>query len=143
MKDKSNHFKKIKEILERNEITRFNSIADIHDFIKNYDAEKNEITNTITKEFDSEIEQLHIDVSHYQKKYEHLKNNVKEEINSLKQTLYLSIGESGRSLFHKLFYHFKIKSLQEKKAILEENLKKYSARKQTLHRKNLLALSKN
>ena len=35
--------KKLKETLEQNKITRFGSIAEINDFIKNYEAEKNQI----------------------------------------------------------------------------------------------------
>lgn len=50
--------KKLKETLEKNGITRFGSIGEINDFIKNYEAEKKEIPKVIKKEFDVEISQL-------------------------------------------------------------------------------------
>jgi len=37
--------KKLKEILNDNGITRFNSIGEINTFIKNYESEKKEITS--------------------------------------------------------------------------------------------------
>ena len=73
--------KKLKETLEKNRISRFGSIAEINNFIKNYEAEKNEIPKVIEKEFDAEIEHLRIDLSRCQQSYDDLKSDVEKQTN--------------------------------------------------------------
>jgi len=117
--------KKLKETLEQNGITRFGSIGGINDFIKNYEAEKNEIPKVIEKEFDDETGQLHIDFLQCQQDYDDLKNDVTKEtnqkINELKEALRLSTDKSKKSFIHKVFCYPKTKVLENKKASLEKN----------------------
>jgi len=141
--------KKLKETLEQNKITRFGSIAEINDFIKNYEAEKNQIPKVIEKEFDTEIEYLRTDLSRCQQNYNDLKNDVEKQTNQqikeLKEALTLLMCKSKKSLFHRLFCYPKTKSLERKKTSLEKNfeniiskktkaeLKKFSRVKQKLN----------
>ena len=55
--------KKLKEILDRYEISRFGSIGEIRMFIKNYESEKKQIPTVIENEFDTEVAQLYVDLS--------------------------------------------------------------------------------
>ena len=125
--------KKLKEALEQNGITRFGSIAEINDFIKNYEAEKNEIPKVIEKEFDAEIEQLRIDLSRCQQDYDALKNDVEkqtdQQINELKEALTLLTDKIRKSLIHKLFCYPKTKFLEQKKASLEKNFENIISKK--------------
>lgn len=125
--------KKLKEALEQNGITRFGSIAEINDFIKNHEAEKNEIPKVIEKEFDDEIEQLRIDLSRCQQDYDDLKNDVEkktnQQINELKEASRLLIDKSRKSLIHKLFCYPKTKFLEQKKACLEKNFENIISKK--------------
>lgn len=125
--------KKLKEALEQNGITRFGSIAEINDFMKNYEAEKNEIPKVIEKEFDAEIEQLRIDLSRRQQDYDDLKNDVEKQTNQqikeLKEASTLLIDKSRKSLINKLFCYLKTKFLGQKKASLEKNFENIISKK--------------
>jgi len=125
--------KKLKETLEQNGITRFGSIGGINDFIKNYEAEKNEIPKVIEKEFDDETGQLHIDFLQCQQDYDDLKNDVTKEtnqkINELKEALRLSTDKSKKSFIHKVFCYPKTKVLENKKASLEKNFENIVSKK--------------
>lgn len=107
--------KKLKEILHQNGITRFGSIAEINDFIKNYDAEKNAIPKEVENEFEREINQLQIDLTKYQQDYEELKNDVTSEthfeIKELEIKLKLTREKSSKSFVHKIFCYPKTKVL--------------------------------
>lgn len=91
--------KKLKEILNENGITRFNSIGEINTFIKNYEAEKKEIPNIVKQSLDEEIETLEETTKHV-------------------------IEKSKKNLFNKILYYIKIKILVNKKSSLETNLEK-------------------
>ncbi len=88
--------KKLKEILNNNGITRFNSIGEINSFIKNYESEREEIPQITKINLDNDIHEL-------------------EEIT--KQ----AVEKSNKNLFNKLVYHLKVKSLTNKKSKLEKN----------------------
>ncbi len=91
--------KKLKEILNDNGITRFNSIGEINAFLKNYESEKEEIPK-ITK--------ITLD----------------QEIKELEETTKQTIEKSDKNLFNKIVYYLKIKSLTNKKSNLEKNYEK-------------------
>ena len=91
--------KKLKEILNDNGITRFNSIGEINTFIKNYESEKKEIPR-ITK--------ITLD----------------EEIKKLEETLKQAIEKRNKNLFNKILYYLKVKTLTNKKSTLEKNYEK-------------------
>ena len=91
--------KKLKEILNNNGITRFNSIGEINTFIKNFESEKKEIPK-ITK------------------------ITLNEEIKKLEEISIQTIEKSNKNLFNKIFYYLKIKTLTNKKSNLEKNYEK-------------------
>ncbi len=91
--------KKLKEVLNENGITRFNSIGEINTFIKNYESEKKETPKII-------------------------KTSLNEEIKKLEETTKKDIEKSNKNLFNKIFYYLKIKILLNKKSSLENNFEK-------------------
>jgi hypothetical protein len=104
--------KKLKEILNENGITRFNSIGEINTFIKNYEAEKKEIPNIVKQSLDEEIETLEETTKHV-------------------------IEKSKKNLFNKILYCIKIKILVNKKSSLETNLEKIISKRCTESYKEL------
>ncbi|MCB9990165.1 MAG: NERD domain-containing protein [Rhodospirillales bacterium] len=119
--------KKLKETLEQNGITRFGSIGEINDFIKNYETEKNEIPKVIEHEFDIEINQLRIDLSKCQQDYDALKASVTNEINieieNLEEELAVIKKRVNRNFIYKIFFHSKEKKLIKKISKFEKNFK--------------------
>jgi hypothetical protein len=91
--------KKLKEALNDNGITGFNSIGEINEFLKNYESEKQEIPKVTKITLDQEIKEL-------------------EE--KTKQ----AAENSNKNLFYKIVYFLKIKSLNNKKSDLEKNYEK-------------------
>lgn len=118
--------KKLKEALNKNGITRFNSIGDINNFIKNYDSEKTEIPRIIENAFDGEIKALQSDLMRRQQVYDDLKadvtNEINHKINTLEVTSKQAIEKSSKSLFNKIIYYPKVRILINKKSNLEKNL---------------------
>lgn len=129
--------KKLKEILNKNGITKFNSIGEINNFIKNYDYEKNEIPKVIENALDEEIKDLLSVLIKRQQNYDDLKADILNEINNeikiLEEESKQTTEKSNKSLFNKVFYYLKIKKLTNKKSYLEKNLEKI------LHKKTHIA----
>ena len=125
--------KKLKEILHQNGITRFSSIGEINDFIKNYEIEKNEIPTAVKNELNSEIKELRIELIKYQKNYDDLKADITDEINNkiktLDEELELTKESSNKSLIHRIFCYPKTKRLFSKKSNLQKNFEKIILRK--------------
>ena len=95
--------KKLKEILNQNGITRFNSIGEINKFIKNYDFEKNKISKHIEHTLDVEIKDLQSDLIKLQQVYDNLKAEITNKINIKIKTLkdkFNLAKEKGSALFH-------------------------------------------
>lgn len=117
--------KKLKEILHQNGITRFGSIGEINDFIKNYDTEKNEIPNSVECELNDEIKRLQIELIKYQKDYDGLKRNIINEINNeireLEEKLELTKASRNKSFIHRILCYPKTKTLLNKKSNLQDN----------------------
>jgi len=133
--------KKLKEILHQNGITRFGSIGEINDFIRNYEKEKNEIPKEVENQLDGEINQLQIDLAKYQLDYEDLKNGVTSETNfaieELEIKLKLAREKSSKSFIHKIFFYPKTKFLINKKAHLEKNFENVVNKKTHLAEKEV------
>ena len=131
--------KKLKEILNDNGISRFNSIGEINTFIKNYESEKKEIPDVITNSLDEEINKLQTALLKRQKILDDLKietqNQINKEIASLKEISKQTIEKSNRNIFNKIFYYLKIKKLTNKKLSLEKNLEN-TIRKRTRFEEN-------
>jgi len=128
LKDKIESLKKIKEILKQSGIARFHSIADINNFIKNYNSERNKIPKIIQNELDVEISALQSDYVEGQKIYDDLKDHVSNEISrnikSLKENLGHWRDKSNRGPISKIFLFPKVKVLANKISKLEKNFEK-------------------
>jgi hypothetical protein len=133
--------KKLKDVLHHNGITRFGSIAEINDFIKNYEREKNEIPKTIENEYDNEINQLQIDIAKYQQDCDILKRDVSNETNlkikELEEKLKLAREKGNKSFIHKIFCYPKIKILLNKKSNLQKNFENIVSKKTHLEEKEV------
>lgn len=88
--------KKLKATFASKGILRFNSIGDIRNFTKNYEAEKAETPALTKKLFDKEIELL-------------------------EEQLSQAVSRSQRNAFTKLFYYFKVRRLTRKRKHLKTN----------------------
>lgn len=132
--------KKLKEVLHQNGITRFGSIGEINDFIKNYDAERSEIPQAVERELDGEINRLQIELAKYQQDYEDLKNDVIGKVNFEIQELEAKLKrvreKSGKSFVHKIFCYPETKVLINKKAYLEKNFENIVSEKTRLVEKD-------
>ncbi len=138
--------KKLKAILNQNGITRFNSIAEIIFFIKNYDSERSVIPKNIENALDFEIKDLRSDFIKRQKTYDDLKayisNAISHDIKLLEEELKQAKDKAKRSLIVKIFFCLKIKTLANKKAKLEKNFEKL-IHKKTRTAENKAINSKN
>ena len=125
--------KKLKEALNKNGITRFNSIGEINDFIKNYGSEKNEVPKVIENSLDEEIRGLQSVLIKRQQTYDDLKAGILNEINNnikeLEEALKQAVEKSNKSIFNKIFYYLKIRKLINKKSYLEKNIEKILRKK--------------
>jgi hypothetical protein len=88
--------KKLKEVLNKNGINRFNSIGELNTFLKNYEAERKEIPSTVKSTLDSEIINLDAITKH-------------------------AIEKSNKNFFNKMIYYLKIKKLTKKRKSLQHN----------------------
>lgn len=75
--------KKIKDTFDLNGISRFNSIRQVKDFIKNYEKEKEELFYNIERQFEAELDTLQTDAYYHQKKYDSLKEKVESRLNKV------------------------------------------------------------
>jgi hypothetical protein len=125
--------KRLKEILDRNGITRFNSIGEIDTFIKNYDFEKKIISKHIEHTLDLEINDLQSDLIKLQQVYDNLKteitNNVNIKIKYLNDKFSLVKEKSNNNLIKKIFFSPQLAILKFKKSNLENNFEKIIRRK--------------
>ncbi|WP_437397572.1 nuclease-related domain-containing protein [Flagellimonas lutimaris] len=73
--------KRIRKTLDEKGITRFNSIGDINQFLKNFDNEKEELFFKIERDFDLELEDLQTKGAYLQKEHVELKNKIETNLN--------------------------------------------------------------
>ncbi|MEW8375967.1 MAG: nuclease-related domain-containing protein [Candidatus Thiodiazotropha sp.] len=140
--------KKLKEILNSNGITRFNSIGSINNFIKNYDSERNEIPSVVENALDEEIKELQSALINRQQIYDDLRGDIINETNNkikkLAEASKQAIENSNKSLFGKIFNYLKIKRLRNKISCLEKNSEKtlnkktHAAEQEVIKTKNRL-----
>lgn len=120
--------KELKAKLNQNGITRFNSIAEINSFIRNFDSVRNEIPKNIENALDDEIKNLQSDFIKRQKTYEDFKayisNAISQDIKLLEEKLKQARDKANSSLIIKIFFCLRIKILANKKAKLEKNFEK-------------------
>ena len=125
--------KKLKEILDQNGITRFNSIGEIDYFIKNYDFERKKISKHIETTLDLEINDLQSDLIKLQQVYDNLKAGITNEANAkiknLKNEINLVEEKSKNNLIKRIFLFPQLAILELKKSHLEKNSEKIIQRK--------------
>lgn len=73
--------KKIRDTLDRKGISRFNSIGQLNNFIKNYENEKEELFYKIEQQFEVELDTLKAELFFQQKNYDELKTNTGIKLN--------------------------------------------------------------
>ena len=106
--------KKLKEKLNRSGITRFNSIAEINTFIKNYRSERNEIPKIIDNSFNDKIKILQSALVERQKTYDDLKAHISNEINhyikNVEEDLNQVIKKADKKIINKILLFLKIRA---------------------------------
>lgn len=125
--------KRIKEILSQKGITRFNSIGEINNFIKNYGSEKDNILKEEEETIDLAIRNHQSDLIQLQKQYDeeidvatnYVDNNIKE----LKNKFDLLTSKRSDSFIIKTFYLLQLKLLKSKITNIEKNYRKIIQRK--------------
>jgi hypothetical protein len=118
--------KRLKEILSKNGITRFNSVGELNNFIKNYESEKKEIPSQIESAVDVDIQHMQSALFTCQQIYDDLKadvlNGLKLKLQKLEDETKQAKDKSNKNFFNKIFYYAKIKGLSRKRSNLENNL---------------------
>ncbi len=118
--------KRIRATLDQEGITRFNSVAEINNFLNNYDREKEETFFRIEREFDLELDVLQTKGFYLQKDYEALKtkteSNLKERIANLRIKC-SSLSNPARNAVGELLNWYRQQALLGYTFLLEKNLK--------------------
>jgi len=125
--------KKLKKILIKKGIARFNSIGSINKFLKNYDSEINEIPQDVESKLDLEIESFQSSFLKYQQFYDDLKIETTEKtnikLNDLRDKFELVNEKRKNSWFWRMLLFFKFATLKSKKSNIENNFNKIISRK--------------
>lgn len=125
--------KKIKEILSKNGVTRFNSIGEINKFIKNFNSEKEDILKEEEETIDLEIRNFQSECIKLQKQYDEDKNiatnNIDNKIKELKNRLDLLYSRRSLNFTIKIFYLLQLKLTKSKITKTENNYKKIIQKK--------------
>ncbi len=118
--------KRLKGILSKNGVTRFNSVGELNNFIKNYESEKNKIPSRIESEVDADIQRMQSDLFTHQQIYDDLKadvlNGLKLKLQTLEAEIKQAKDKSNKNFFNKIFYFPKIINLSCKRSNLGKNL---------------------
>jgi len=140
--------KRIKEKLNQNGITRFNSIGEINDFIKNYETEKHEIYKQIEHKLNLQIKDLQEHCAQHQQFYDNLKtqatNRLNDKVKKLKNKYDRINAKSTNNLIIQIIYLIRLKILKSKKTKLEKNFEKiihkqtYTAEYKVISRKKII-----
>ena len=136
--------KKLREKLNQNGITRFNSIGDIDNFKKNYEEEKSEISQRTEKSLDSEINCLQSDLVKLEQDYDSLKAKketaLNYEISYLKGRLFQI--RKARNILKKIFLSPSLLILKLKISNREKNFEKIIQRQIKSSEKELKSAKK-
>lgn len=134
--------KKLREVLDQNGITRFNTITEINEFLKGYDSERNAIPKNITSALDMEIKGLETGLAKCKKTYEESKedstNEINNEIKSLTVKLEQAIEKRNKNIFNKILFYLHVKALARKKSKLENNIDKIIHKKVRFAEKDVI-----
>ncbi len=124
--------KRLKETLSEAGITRFNSIADINAFLKNYEAEKRAIPTQVERAIDREVQNMRASLAASQTAHSELQLRVKDELNQELTQLQTERDRvetrRNRNLLAKLFLYPAFASLKRKTAKLENSIDKLVAK---------------
>ena len=120
--------KKLKEILIKKGITRFNSIGGINKFLKNYDSEKNKIPQDIESKLDLEIKNLQSSLLKHQQFYDDLKveitNKTNIKLKILQDKFKLVKEKRNKGFIRKIIFFPQFTTLKLKASNLEKNFEK-------------------
>jgi len=116
---------KLKLILNKNGITRFNSIGEINAFINNYEYEKKEVPKIIESKLNQEINNLQSVLTKREQFLDDFRteslNELNHDIKKTEKTLEQTLERSKRNIFNKILYYLKIKKLRKKILYFEKN----------------------
>ena len=133
--------KELKNELNQNGITKFHSISEINNFIKNYDSERNEIPKIVKNTFDDEIKFIKMELEKQQWAYEYLKDNYSNEIKQYIKYLDGKLAnvreKRNRNLINRIIYFPKTIILENKKSKLERDFEKLVHRKTRISKQNV------
>jgi hypothetical protein len=116
---------RIKETLNQKDVNRFNSVGDINKFKRNYEFERQNITNQIEHDLNIEIDDLSAIKNKFQNDYDDLKIRKIEKLNNkiirLKSKYDLIRSRNTNDLIMKKINWLYFKILKFIKTILEKN----------------------
>lgn len=140
--------KRIKEKLNQSGITRFNSIGEINDFIKNYESEKHAIYKQVEHKLNVQINDLQESCTKHQQFFDNLKTQITNELNDkikrFKNKFDSINAKSSKYLILQIFYSIRLTILKSKKTKLEKNFTKiihqktYTAENKVISRKKII-----
>lgn len=120
--------KKLKEILVKKGIARFNSIGGINKFLKNYDAEYNKIPQDMEYKLDLEVESLQSNLLKHQQFYDDLKveitNKTNIKLKKLQDEFKLVKEKRNKNLIRKILFYPQFTTLKLKTSNIENNFDK-------------------
>ena len=138
--------KQLKESLNRNGITRFNSTGEIKHFLRDYESEREQLLSSVESELEAEIQNMQSALISHQHSYEEQKTSIRNEVKYKIQNLELEIkhtsDKSNRNIFCKVFYFLKLRSLSRRKSSLENNLES-TLEEKTKHAEDAVARLKD
>lgn len=117
--------KRIRETLDREGITRFNSIGQLNKFIENYESEKEELFFKTEQDFDLELDILQAEAFDLERSYDTIKTNAetkhKERISKLKKKSEKLRFASAKNAFSELGNWYLLQVVLAIKFILEKS----------------------
>ncbi len=117
--------KRIRQELNQNGITRFNSIGQIKEFLSKYDSEIHKIIQDTEFALNDEIENLQKELIAYQQQYNKSKNNISDNLNyqisSLIKNIAILKSVDTNFFLTKIFNWFKLKEMESRKNNLERD----------------------
>ena len=96
--------KRLKEILSKSGITRFNSIGEINHFIKNYESEIKQLPSLIESALEAEIQDMRSALVKGQQIYDELKADIRNELKQKVQNLEVETNQARDKSNKNLFY---------------------------------------
>ena len=108
--------KRLRNELKSKGINRFNSVRDIHDFVDNFQIEKDQVVIDHEQRLRIEIEGIRNNIGENQKKYESIKSkasfDLDHKINKLKLRIAVTNNKVNTRFINNLLCRFKLRILQ-------------------------------